>query len=73
MPEYKNTSIRMLKNINSRLEEIREVDGCSMNALCCAMLDKYARVLLADRDLENEEDRKTLQREIQQILEEVGR
>ncbi len=75
MPEsdYKNTSIRILRKINSRLEEIREVAGCSMNALCVALLDKHARVLMQDRDLTNIEDQKTLQRDVQQLLEEVGR
>lgn len=73
MPEsdFKYTSLRIHKNINSRLEEIREVNGCSMNSLCVAMLYKYARVILADRDLSIQEDRETLQREIQQILSEV--
>jgi len=73
MPEldYKYTSIRIHKNINQRLEEIREVTGCSMNSLCVAMLYKYARVLMQDRDLSKKADRETLQRDVQQILEEV--
>ena len=71
--EYKYTSIRMHKNVNSRLEEIREVAGCSMNSLCVALLDSHARVLMIDRDLTKKEDRENLQREIQQILEEVSR
>lgn len=70
--DYKYTSIRIHKEINSRLETIREVAGCSMNALCVALLDKHARVLLADRDLSNTKDRATLKEEIQQILKEVG-
>lgn len=72
MAEYKNTSIRILTKINSRLEEIREVCGCSMNSLCVALLDKHARVLLQDRDLTNIEDRKTLQRDVQQLQQEAG-
>lgn len=75
MPEsdYKYTSIRIHNKINSRLEELREVAGCSMNLLCVALLDKHARVLLTDRDLSNSKDRLTLKGEIQQILQEVGR
>lgn len=70
--DYKYTSIRIHRKINSRLETIREVCGCSMNSLCVALLDKHARVILADRDLSNPKDRATLKEEIQQILEEVG-
>ena len=71
--DYKYTSIRIHKEINSRLETIMEVAGCSMNSLCVALLDKHARVLLQNRDLSNKEDRATLNGEIQQIIQEVGR
>ena len=71
--DYKYTSIRIHRNINSRLETIREIAGCSMNSLCVALLDKHAQVILADRDLSNKEVRATLKGEIQQLLEEVGR
>ena len=71
--DYKYTSIRIHKEINSRLETIMEVAGCSMNSLCVALLDKHARVLMQDRDLSNNKVRTTLKEEIQQLLEEVGR
>lgn len=70
--DYRHTSIRIHKKINSRLEEIREVIGCSMNSLCVAMLDKYSRLLMQNRDLSNKKDRETLLGEIQHILEEVS-
>lgn len=74
MNDYKYTSIRIHRNINSKLEQIREIVGCSMNSLCVALLDKHIRVLLADRDISNKEkDRVTLKGEIQQLLKEVGR
>ena len=71
--DYKYTSIRIHKNINSRLEQLREIVGCSMNSLCVALLDKHARIILTDRDLSNPKARATLKEEIQQLLEEVGR
>ena len=73
MPEsdFKYTSIRMHKKINSKLEEIRSVVGCSMNALCVALLDSHVRVLMIDLDLKNDEDKETLMGNVQQILSEV--
>lgn len=73
MNDYKYTSIRIHKKINSRIETLREIADCSMNSLCVALLDKYARVLMQGRDLSNKEDRMTLKGEIQQILQEVNR
>ena len=73
MNDYKYTSIRIHRKINSRLEQLREIAHCSMNSLCVALLDKHARVLIADRDLSDKEDRATLKEEIQQLLQEVGR
>jgi len=65
---HRYTSLRIHEKILERIEQIREVAGTSRNALMCALLDKYSRVLLLDRDLNKKSDREALLGEVQQLL-----
>ena len=73
MERYRHlcTSLRINTKIINQIEQIREVAGCSRNALMCALLDKHSRVLLLDRDLTKKSDREALLAEVQQILQEA--
>jgi len=68
---HRYTSLRIHEKILERIEQIREVAGCSRNALMCAMLDKHSRVLLRNRDLNKKSDREAILAEVQQLLQEV--
>lgn len=68
---HRYTSLRIHEKILERIEQIREVAGCSRNALMCALLDKHSKVLLLDRDLKKKSDRKALLGEVQQLLQEA--
>lgn len=73
MERYKHlyTSLRINTKIINQIEQIREVAGCSRNALMCALLDKHSRVLLLNRNLENKKDREAILAEVQQVLQEA--
>jgi len=68
---HRYTSLRIHEKILEQIEHIREVAGCSRNALMCALLDKHSKVLLLDRDLNKKSDRKALLGEVQQLLQEA--
>ena len=65
---HRYTSLRIHEKILERIEQIREIAGCSRNALMCALLDKHSRVLLLDRNLNKKSDREALLGEVQQLL-----
>jgi hypothetical protein len=68
---HRYTSLRIHEKILERIEQIREIARCSRNALMCAMLDKYSRVLLLNRDLNKKSDREAVLAEVQQVLQEA--